>query len=149
MMRAESAAKRTLEREQKVRLAGEAVADGAPAQPEGAAALPRTAEPQPRRRTCAAAALPSAAEPPVQPPRVAAVRPTAAPPSAAGHRPSRRLAGRRPGPAVPHVRPGSAPPPSAEAIAKAEDFATMHARPRRGSATTAASRHRARRISAA
>jgi hypothetical protein len=53
MMRAESAAKRALEREQKVRLATEAVANTAEAQPAAASALPPQAEPQAPPPPCA------------------------------------------------------------------------------------------------
>ncbi len=74
MMRAENSAKRTLEREQKVRLAGEAVAEavrGAPA----AAALPPHAERQ------AAAPQPARVPPKAAPPRPTVTH-AAAPPSA-------------------------------------------------------------------
>jgi hypothetical protein len=103
MMREERAAKRMLAQEQKPRLATEAVAGTAPAQPALASVPSPQAEPQ-------------AAPPPVQaaappPPPVPAPSPVAAPSPAATH-------------ALPHlpVQAGSAPPPSAEAIVKAEAF---------------------------
>jgi hypothetical protein len=130
MMRAESAAKRTLEREQKLRLAGEAVAGGAPAQPAEAAALPRQAEPQPAppevRRADAASA--SAAAPPGV--RLADAAPPPAPQEHAAVAPP-RLAAANPEPSP--VPAGSAPPaapvppPSPKAIAQAEAFVRAHA----------------------
>jgi hypothetical protein len=103
MMREERAAKRMLAQEQKLRLATEAVAGTAPAQPALASVPPPQAEPQ-------------AAPPPVQaaappPPPVPAPPPVAAPSPAAIHAP----------PPLP-VQAGSAPPPSPEAIARAEAF---------------------------
>ena len=99
MMRAESAAKRALEREQKVRLATEAVANTAEAQPAAASALPPQAEPQ--------------APPPVQ----AAPPPAPMPPAVAPQRPAATPAAPQPAAAE------TAPPPSPEAIAKAEAYA--------------------------
>jgi hypothetical protein len=105
MMREERAAKRALEREQKVRLATEAVADTQPARTAIASAPPPQAKPQ--------------APPPVQ---TAAESPSAAPvpPAVAPPRPATTRAARLPGPA------GSASPPSSEAIAKAEAFMEEH-----------------------
>ena len=109
MMRAESAAKRTLEREQKMRLAVEAVAGAAPGQPAAASAPPQQAEPQaPPPVQVAAAAPPSAPEPPEAAPE---------PPPAAPPRPAAANPAPSPAPA------GSVPPPSPEAIAKAEALA--------------------------
>jgi hypothetical protein len=103
MMRAESSAKRTLEREQKVRLATEAVADTPKAQP------PVESAPSPQAEL-------QAAPPPVQ---AAAAAPQPAPtvPSVAPLRPAATQA------APSQVQAASAPPPSPEAIAKAEAFA--------------------------
>ena len=103
MMREERAAKRTLAQEQKVRLATEAVASTAPAQPATASAPPPQAEPQ-------------AAPPPVRPPP-RRHSPPPVPPAVAPPRPA--TANAAPSPA----QAGSAPPPSPEAIAKAEAFA--------------------------
>jgi hypothetical protein len=99
MMREERAAKRMLAQEQKLRPATEAVAGPASAQPALASGPPPRAEPQ-------------AAPPPVQaaaplPPHVLAPPPVAAPTHAPPHLP---------------VQAGSAPPPSPEAIARAEAF---------------------------
>jgi hypothetical protein len=114
MMRAESAAKRTLEREQRMRLAVEAVANGAGAEPDGASAAPPRDEPQallpvqavavssPSVETAEAAAPPAPVQLAVTPPR----------PAITGATPAQE-------------RPGSAPAPSPEAIAEAEDFAMM------------------------
>jgi len=101
MMREERAAKRALEREQKVRLATEAVAGAPKAQPAIAPALPPQAEPH-------------AGPPPVQ---AAAPPPAPVPPAVAPPRPA------APNPAPLPVPAESAPPPSPEAIAKAEAFA--------------------------
>ena len=103
MMRAESAAKRTLAQEQKVRLATEAVADTPKAQPAVGvcpAATSRTAGAPPPVQAAAAAPQPAPTVPSVAPLRPAA---TQAAPS--------------------QVQAASAPPPSPEAIAKAEAFA--------------------------
>jgi len=122
MMREERAAKRTLEREQKVRLAAEAVANTAPAQPAAASALPPQAEPQaPPPPVQAAAAAPPVPAPAVVPPPVQAAAaasppPAPVPPAVAPRRPAASLA------APPPAAAGSAPPPSPEAIAKAEAF---------------------------
>ncbi len=107
MMRAECSAKRTLERERKMRLAGEAVAGSEPGRPAVAAGLPQQAElqPAPPWVKVAAEAPPSILEQPaVAPPRLAAANP-APPPSPSG----------------------SVPLPSPEAIAKAEAFVNAHA----------------------
>ncbi|HVC59266.1 MAG TPA: hypothetical protein VND19_02735 [Acetobacteraceae bacterium] len=102
MMRAESAAKRALEREQKVRLATEAVANTPQAHPATASAPPPQAEPQapPPVQATAAAPPPAAVPPPAAPPLLAVTQ-SAPPPAQAG----------------------STPSPSPEAIAKAEAFA--------------------------
>ena len=103
MMREERAAKRMLAQEQKLRLATEAVAGTAPAQPALASVPPPQAEPQ-------------AAPPPVQ---AAAAAATARPRAATGRGAQPR---RHPRAAALPVQAGSAPPPSPEAIAKAEAF---------------------------
>jgi nucleotide-binding universal stress UspA family protein len=106
MMRDEQAAKRTLDQEQKARRAVEAVAGSAPVRPAIASALPH-AEPQ-------AGSLPLHAA--VLTPQAPAAAPTAA--SVAG-------APRHPGAANPASQTAAAesvPPPSPEAIAKAEAF---------------------------
>ena len=123
MMRAECSAKRTLEREQKLRLAGEAVAGGAPAQPTEAAALPQQAEPQPAPPAVvfAAEAPPSTPAPPEV--KLADAAPPSAPAEHAAVAPP-RLAAANPEPSP--VPAGSAPPPSPEAIAKAEAFVRAH-----------------------
>jgi hypothetical protein len=95
MMRAESSAKRTLDREQKVRLAGEAVADAVRGEPGVAAAPPPHAERQ------AAAPQPARVPPVAVPPSPAAIQAAASPASALA----------------------AVAPPSPEAIAKAEAFA--------------------------
>jgi hypothetical protein len=146
MMRAESSAKRTLEREQKVRL-GAAAVTGAVAAPPAVAARPaEQAEPQasffvqtaasvapPAQAAQAAQAASSAGKavaamaPPgktvaaMSPPgkAVAAAAPLPAPEQSAVALP--RPAAGNPGPQP--AQPGSAPPPSAEAVAKAEAFA--------------------------
>ena len=141
MMRAESAAKRALEREQKVRLATEAVASTAEAQPAAASAAPPQAELQAPRPVQAAAppapvspvvapalpaATPAAAAPPPVPAAAAAppVPATAAAPPAPV--PAPVVAPQRPAatPAAPQPAAAeTAPPPSPEAIAKAEAYA--------------------------
>ncbi len=63
MMRAENAAKRTLEREQKVRLAGEAVAEAVRGAPVAAAPQPVPAVVAPLRPAAARAAAPAVAAP--------------------------------------------------------------------------------------
>ena len=123
MMREERAAKRTLEREQKVRLAAEAVANTAKAAPAAASAAPPQAEPQaPPPPVQAAAAAPPVPAPAVVPPPVqaAAAPPPPAPalaPAVAPRRPAASLAAPQPAAAE------TAPPPSPEAIAKAEAYA--------------------------
>ena len=102
MMRAESAAKRMLEREQNVRLATEAVADTPPAHPAVESAPSPQAEPQ--------APAPVQAE-------TAAPQPVPVPPAVALLRPTATQATPQPAPSA------SAPPPTPEAIAQAEAFA--------------------------
>jgi hypothetical protein len=109
MMREERATRRTLAQEQKVRLATEAVAGSAPAQP----AIPIPSAPPPQAEPRAAPPPVQAAAPASQPAPVAAPVPAAVPP-------------RRPAATTPAPQPAaaeSAPPPSPEAIAKAEAFA--------------------------
>jgi hypothetical protein len=112
MMRAELATMRALEREQKMRLAVEAVAgsvsmqsaatDTAPGQPEVTAVPPQQAEPQaPPQDLVSVVAPPSVPEPhAATSPRLAAANPAPLP-----------------------VQAAAALPPSPEAIAKAEAFA--------------------------
>jgi hypothetical protein len=133
MMREERAAKRKLEQEQKVRLAVEAVAGSARVQPAIASAPPQQAEPQaapppveaatpaPRMAPVDArvdAALDAASEAPatlaVDAPETGA---GAAPPATPPHRPAEGM------PAPQPAGEKSAPPPSPEAIAKAETYA--------------------------
>ena len=148
MIRAESGAKRTLEREQKMRLAGEAVANGAGAEPEGASAPPPHDEPQAPPHVQPAAPPPMQAAVAVSSPSVETAA-AAAPPAAAP------LAVAPPRPAVTQAtpaqeRPGSAPAPSPEAIAEAEDFAMMAgeaaARIRRDGGVTPQSQAHFRRV---
>jgi hypothetical protein len=116
MMRAESAAKRTLEQEQRVRLAAEAVAGTAPAQPAAASASTPLAEPQaappPVQPAAAAPPQPAPVAAPIAAPETAPV-PPAVPPLRAAATPAAALP----------VQAGSVPPPSPEAIANAEAFA--------------------------
>ena len=110
MMRAESAAKRTLDREQKIRLAVEAVAGAAPGQPGGGV------------RPAAASRTASAAAGPGSQPRRRRPPPNRRRPPRNRRRP-RRLARPPPIPRHPPAPAGSVPPPSPEAIAKAEALA--------------------------
>jgi hypothetical protein len=142
MMRAESAAKRALEREQKVRLATEAVASTAEAQPAAASAAPPQAELQAPPPVQAAAAAPPAPMPPAVAPALPAATPAAAAPppvpATAAAPPVPAAAAAPPAPMPPAVAPQcpaaapaapqpaaaeTAPPPSPEAIAKAEAYA--------------------------
>jgi len=126
MMREERAAKRALEREQKVRLATEAVASTAKTQPATASAQPPQAEPQAAPPVQAAAAAPppaaaAAAPPPAPvPPAVAPQRP-AANPAAPPPVQAAATAPPVPAPAVvpPPVQAAAAPPPPAPALAPA------------------------------
>jgi hypothetical protein len=131
MMRAECAAKRALEREQKLRLAGQAVVDAAPLQPASAAALPQQAELQAAQAHVreAAVALPSDA---VALPSDAVALPSdalASPPDALASPPdpvSTAVAPLHPAvapAAAAHGAGGSEAPVSPEAIAAAEAFA--------------------------
>jgi hypothetical protein len=117
MMREGRAAKRILAQEQKVRLATEAVAKAAPAQPVAAARPPSVVTPAaPHTPVKAVSAPPLVRAAPPQPvPAAAETRPV--PPSPA-----------MPGSTViqlvpPSAKAGSAPPPSAQAIETAETFA--------------------------
>jgi hypothetical protein len=96
MMREERAAKRMLAQEQKLRLAAEAVAGTAPAQPATASSPP------PLVQAAAAAPQPATASVPPAAPPLPAPTATAAPQP---------------------VTAGSAPPPSPDSIAQAEAFA--------------------------
>ncbi len=137
MMRGENSAKRMLEREQRVRLAAEAVTEAGPERPAAAGAPPQRSEvqaaPPPTQATSPST---QAASPPTQ---AAALAPSpdqaaaavklsvqtaaAAPPPVPvqpAATPPRPVAANR---AAPPVQAASAPPPSPEAIAKAEAFA--------------------------
>ena len=114
MMREERSARRMLAQEQKVRLATEAVANAPKHRPvhlqfEERPATEAVASP-PKAQPAAA----SAAPPPAQ--RAAAPPPASVPPAVAPLRPTATRA------APPPAQAGSPPPPSPEAIAKAEAF---------------------------
>ena len=104
MMREERAAKRMLAQEQKVRLATEAVANTANRRSQRRR-LPRRHKPNRRRRRRPSRPRPRRRRPPPC------------------RRPPRRCARQPPRPRRRPCRPASAPPPSPEAIAKAEAFA--------------------------
>jgi hypothetical protein len=107
LMRQERATRRTLAQEQKIRLAVEAVAGSAPAQPAAAFAAAPQAEPQAAPSLVQALAAASPTNP------VAAPVPPAVPPLRAATSPAAALP----------AQAGPASPPSPEAIAEAEAFA--------------------------
>jgi hypothetical protein len=124
-MREERAAKRMLAQEQKVRLAVEAVAGSAPAQPAAASASADHGALQEAVTQVQAVAAPA---PPAPVRAVAPVRPAAA--QAARPEAVRSEAVRSPEAMRPEaVRSEAAPPPSAEAVAKAEAVPPAQAGP--------------------
>ena len=150
MTRAECSAKRTLEREQRVRLAGEAVANGARPQPAEASAPPQPADPYAAPPHIQAAPPHIQAAPPhiqAAPPHIQAAA-VAAPPAPAQRTVAPpRPAAPNPAPLPAHAAAAASPRPRRSP--RPRPSRTRTSWPRRRSATKAASRHTVRRISAA